>query len=56
MNYYNKDCKKFIFGDISIDKLVKTIIPTEFATHIVNSLVNINNIIEKYVFDNNVFN
>lgn len=55
INSYKKEHNTFIFGDICIDKLINIIIPTEFATHIVNSFVNINNIVEKYIFDSNIF-
>jgi len=55
-NYYKKRHNTFIFGgDICIDKLINIIIPTEFTRHIVNSLININNIVEKYIFDNIIF-
>lgn len=55
INSYKKEHDTFIFGNIGIDKLINIIVPTEFSTHIVNSLVNINNIIEKYILDNNIF-
>jgi len=54
-NNYKKEHNTFIFGDICMDKLMNIIIPTEFATHIVNSFVNINNILEKYILDSNIF-
>ena len=50
INQYNKICKKFIFHD-NIDKVVQTIIPTEFNLHIVNSCINIKNKIEEYIYD-----
>ena len=49
---YNKTNKKFIF----CNKLLKIIIPTEFTLHIVNCLCVIQNIIEKYIYDINMFN
>lgn len=55
MNNYKKEHKDFIFEDIAVDKLMKIVTPTEFSTHIVNSIVNINNIIEKYVLDSGMF-
>lgn len=55
INKYNKNYDNFIFGDISMDKLMNVIIPTELAIHIVNSFVNINNIFEKYILDNGLF-
>ena len=55
-NYYKKGHNTFIFGrDICLDKVINIITPIEFATHIVNSLVNINNIVEKYILDNIIF-
>jgi hypothetical protein len=55
INSYKKEQVSFIFGDICMNKLMNIIVPTEFARHVVNSLVNINNIVEKYVLDNNIF-
>ena len=49
---YNTTNKEFIFRD----KLFKIIIPSEFTLHIGNCLCVIYNIIEKYIYDNNVFN
>ncbi len=52
---YNKKHHDFIFGDIPMDKLMNVIVPTELASHIVNSLVNITNLFEKYILDNSLF-
>ena len=49
---YNKKNKEFIFRD----KLFKIIIPSEFTLHIGNCLCVFYNIIEKYIYDRNVFN
>ena len=51
MKKYNKTNKKFIF----CNKLLKIIIPTEFTLHIINCLCVIQNIIEKYIYDINMF-
>lgn len=47
---YKTKHKNFIFGDIPIDKLINVIVPTELASHIVNSLVNIVNLFEKICY------
>lgn len=52
---YKKSHHQFIFGDIPIDKLMNVIVPTELASHIVNSIINITNLFEKYVLDNGLF-
>jgi hypothetical protein len=52
---YKKTHQQFIFGDIPINKLMNVIVPTELASHIVNSLVNITNLFEKYILDNGLF-
>ena len=49
---YNKINKEFIFRD----KLFKIIIPSEFTLHIGNCMCVFYNIVEKYVYDNNIFN
>ena len=49
---YNKTNKEYIFRD----KLFKLIIPSEFTLHIGNCLCVIGNIIEKYIYDSNIFN
>lgn len=49
---YTKSNKEFIFRD----KLFKIIIPSEFTLHIGNCLCVIYNIIEKYIYDSNIFN
>ena len=49
---YNKKNKEFIFRD----KLFKIIIPSEFTLHIGNCLCVFYNIIEKYIYDRNIFN
>ena len=49
---YNKTNKKYIFRD----KLFKLIIPSDFTLHIGNCLCVIGNIIEKYIYDSNIFN
>jgi hypothetical protein len=49
---YNKIHKDFIFRD----KLFNIIIPSDFTLHVGNCLFVIYNIIEKYIFDNNIFN
>jgi len=46
---YSKENRQFIYSDISSCELKKTIIPTDFTKHIINSVVNIANIIEKYL-------
>jgi len=51
---YNKSNKDFIFYDVNMDKIEKIITPTEFTKHIVNSLINIFNICEKYIYDSNL--
>ena len=52
----NKTNNQFISYEVNIDTLVNTLIPTEFTKHIVNSVVNITNIIEKYIYESNIFN
>lgn len=49
---YNKTNKEYIFHD----KLFKLIIPSDFTLHIGNCLCVIGNIIEKYIYDSNIFN
>ena len=49
---YNKTNKNFIFRD----KLINIIMPSEFTLHIGNCLCVFCNIIEKYIYDNNIFN
>jgi hypothetical protein len=49
---YNKTNKDFIFRD----KLFKIIIPSEFTLHIGNCLCVFYNIVEKYIYDSNIFN
>lgn len=49
---YNKINKEFIFRD----KLFKIIIPSEFTLHIGNCLCVFYNIVEKYIYDSNIFN
>lgn len=49
---YNKINKEFIFRD----KLFKIIIPSEFTLHIGNCFCVFYNIVEKYIYDNNIFN
>ena len=49
---YNKTNKEYIFRD----KLFKLIIPSEFTLHIGNCLCVVGNIIEKYIYDSNIFN
>jgi hypothetical protein len=49
---YNKMNKEFIFRD----KLFKIIIPSEFTLHIGNCLCVFYNIVEKYIYDSNIFN
>jgi hypothetical protein len=49
---YNKINKNFIFRD----KLINVIIPSDFTLHIVNCVCVFYNIIEKYIYDNNIFN
>jgi hypothetical protein len=49
---YNKTNKEFIFRD----KLFKIIIPSEFTLHIGNCLCVFYNIVEKYIYDSNIFN
>lgn len=51
---YNKTNKELIFSDISYNKLVKSVAPTIFTKHIINSIVNIFNIIEQYICDCNI--
>jgi hypothetical protein len=53
---YNKTNKNFISLEITIGLFVKTIIPSEFTKHIINSSINIFNIIEKNIYDSNIFN
>ncbi len=55
MGKYNKSHHDFIFGDIPMDKLMNVIVPTELASHIVNSFVNITNLFEKYILDKGLF-
>ena len=52
----NKTNKKFISCEININTFVKTVIPNEFIKHIINSLINICNIIEKYIYEGNFYN
>ena len=49
---YNKINKKFVMKS----KILKLIIPSEFTLHIFNCLCVIQNIIEKYIYDINMFN
>ena len=49
---YDITNKDFIFRD----KLFKIIIPSEFTLHIGNCLCVFYNIIEKYIYDSNIFN
>lgn len=49
---YNKINKNFIFRD----KIMNMITPSEFTLHIGNCLCVICNIVEKYIYDNNMFN
>jgi hypothetical protein len=49
---YNKTNKDFVFRD----KIIKLIIPSEFTLHIGNCLCVFYNIVEKYIYDNNIFN
>ena len=49
---YNKINEEFIFRD----KLFKIIIPSEFTLHIGNCLCVFYNIVEKYIYDSNIFN
>jgi hypothetical protein len=49
---YNRTNKEFIFRD----KLCKIIIPSEFTLHIGNCLCVFYNMIEKYIYDSNIFN
>lgn len=53
---HNKINKSLIFSDLSINKLVKEVVPTIFTKHVINSIVNIFNIIEKYIYDSNILN
>lgn len=52
---YNKKNKIFILSDLSMNKLAKAIIPTIFTKHVINSIVNIFNIFEQYIYDNIVY-
>ena len=45
---YNNTNKKYIFHD----KILKVLVPTDFILHIGNTFININNMCEKYIFDN----
>lgn len=45
---YNDTNKKYIFHD----KILKVLVPTDFILHIGNTFININNMCEKYIFDN----
>jgi hypothetical protein len=57
MGKYNKINKDFIFRDKLFNiKLFNVIIPSDFTLHIVNCLCILYNIIEKYIYDNNIFN
>lgn len=47
---FNKSNKELFFSDISINKLVKEVVPTIFTKHIINSIVNIFNLIEQYIY------
>ncbi len=49
---YNRTNKEFIFRD----KLIKLIIPSDFTLHVGNCLFVFYNIIEKYIYDSNLFN
>lgn len=50
---YNNSCKEFIQEE-NKDLFIKTtFIPSDFSIHIINSVVNIYNFTEKYLFDNN---
>lgn len=49
---YTKQNKHFIFRD----KIIKLIIPSEFTLHVANCLCVVYNIIEKYIYDSNMFN
>jgi hypothetical protein len=49
---YTTTNKEFIFRD----KLFKIIIPSEFTLHIGNCLCVFYNIVEKYIYDTNIFN
>lgn len=53
---YNKTNKNFICYEVNINTFVKTVIPSEFTKHIINSSVNISNMFEKYIYDTNIFN
>lgn len=52
INKYSKSNKEFIFRN----KIMKHITQSEFTLHICNCLCVIYNIIEKYIYDNNIFN
>lgn len=52
MGKYNKINKNFIFRD----KIISVIIPSDFTLHIVNCVCIFYNIVEKYIYDNNIFN
>ena len=49
---YNKTNKEYIFRD----KLFKIIIPSAFTLHICNCFCIFLNVIEKYIYDSNIFN
>jgi len=49
---YNKKYKHFIFRD----KLMKLIIPSDFTLHFGNCLCVFYNVVEKYIYDTNIFN
>lgn len=52
---YNKSNKDFISHEVNIDTFVNTVIPSEFTQHMINSTINIFNIIEKYICDFDFF-
>lgn len=52
INKYNKTNKEYIFRD----KLFRIIFPSEFTLHVGICLFVFYNILEKYIYDNNIFN
>jgi hypothetical protein len=52
LNKYNKNKEKYVFSN----KIMKTLVPTDFILHVYNIILSIINIFEKYIFDSNIFN
>lgn len=48
---HNKIIKTLTFSDESFNNLVKAFVPTIFTKHVINSIVNIFNVVENYLYD-----